>query len=105
MIVNFVCSSQVLDSYEHIKYYISIININISNKEYSILFYDGIVHSDHRDLINRYGLLKKYRLKNTLGPLKPEHVLFFSPKAFGQDYKEYIERHGLQGKTLEDFLQ
>lgn len=105
MIVNFVCSSQVLDNYEHIKYYISIININISNKEYSILFYDGIVHSDHRNLINRYGLLKKYRLKNTLGPLKPEHVLFFSPEAFGQDYKEYIERHGLQGKTLEDFLQ
>lgn len=105
MIVNFVCSSQVLDKNEHAKYYISIININLSNKEYSILFYDGIVHSDHRHLINRYGLLKKYRLKNTLGPLKPEHVLFFSPQAFGEDYEEYIRRHNLQGKTLEDFLQ
>ncbi|WP_417035155.1 hypothetical protein [Desulfovibrio piger] len=105
MIVNFVCSSKSLNNSEYINYYISIININLSNKEYSILFYDGIVRSDHRHFINRYGLLKKYRLKNILGPLKPEHILFFAPQAFGEDYEEYIRLNGLQGKTLEDFLQ
>ena len=106
MITKFVYSSKAIDDNdEYIKYYLLIVNINLSNKEYSILFYDSIAHSDHRHIINRYGLFKKYRLKNVLGPLKPEHILFFSPQAFGEDYEEYIRRHGLQGKTLEDFFQ
>ena len=33
------------------------------------------------------------------------YVLFFAPQAFGDDYEEYIRLNGLQGKTLEDFLQ
>ena len=49
---------------------------------------------------SRYSLLNK-----SYSPYKPEHILFFSPQAFGEDYEEYIERHGLQSKTLEDFLQ
>ena len=105
IITKFVCSSKAINNNEYIKYYLLIVNINLSNKEYSLLFYDSIAHSDHRHVINRYGLLKRYRLKNILGPIKPEHILFFSPQAFGEDYEEYIRRHGLQGKTLEDFLQ
>lgn len=53
-----------------------------------------------------YIFFSRYSLLNeSHPPCKPEHILFFSPQAFGEDYEEYIRRHNLQGKTLEDFLQ
>lgn len=86
--------------------YISILNLLLTNSEYTLLFYDAIRDDRKIKIINELHLFSRYSLLNeSHPPLKPEHVLFFSPEAFGEDYEEYIRRHGLQGKTLEDFLQ
>ncbi len=86
--------------------YISILNLPLTNSEYALLFYDAIRDDKKIKIINELHLFSRYSLLNeSHPPLKPEHILFFSPQAFGDDYEEYIERHGLQGKTLEDFLQ
>lgn len=86
--------------------YISILNLPLTNSEYALLFYDAIRDDKKIKIINELHLFSRYSLLNkSHPPCKPEHILFFSPQAFGEDYKEYIERHGLQGKTLEDFLQ
>lgn len=86
--------------------YISILNLPLTNSEYALLFYDAIRDDKKIKIINELHLFSRYSLLNkSHTPCKPEHILFFSPQAFGEDYKEYIERHGLQGKTLEDFLQ
>lgn len=86
--------------------YISILNTLLTNSEYALIFYDAIRDDKKIKIINELHLFSRYSLLNeSHPPCKPEHILFFSPQAFGEDYKEYIERHGLQGKTLEDFLQ
>lgn len=86
--------------------YISILSLQLNNSEYITLFYDAIKDNKKIELINKLHLFSKFFLLNkTYTPVRPEHILFFSPQAFGEDYEEYIERHGLQGKTLEDFLQ
>ena len=86
--------------------YISILNLFLTNSEYVILFYDAIRDNQKIKIINELHLFSRYSLLNgSHPPCKPEHILFFSPQAFGEDYEEYIRRHGLQGKTLEDFLQ
>lgn len=86
--------------------YISILNLLLTNSEYTLLFYDAIRDDRKIKIINELHLFSRYSLLNeSHPPLKPEHVLFFSPEAFGEDYEEYIRRHNLQGKTLEDFLQ
>ncbi|WP_279135802.1 hypothetical protein [Desulfovibrio piger] len=86
--------------------YISILNLLLTNSEYTLIFYDAIRDEKKIKIINELHLFSRYSLLNeSHPPLKPEHVLFFSPEAFGEDYEEYIRRHNLQGKTLEDFLQ
>lgn len=86
--------------------YISILNLFLTNSEYVLLFYDAIRDNQKIKIINELHLFSRYSLLNgSHPPCKPEHILFFSPQAFGEDYEEYIRRHGLQGKTLEDFLQ
>ncbi|WP_301966923.1 hypothetical protein [uncultured Desulfovibrio sp.] len=86
--------------------YISILSLLLTNSEYALLFYDAIRDDKKINIINELHLFSRYSLLNkSHPPCKPEHILFFSPQAFGEDYEEYIERHGLQGKTLEDFLQ
>lgn len=86
--------------------YISILSLQLNDSEYIALFYYAIKDNKKMELINELHLFSRYFLLNkTYVPVRPEHILFFSPQAFGEDYKEYIERHGLQGKTLEDFLQ
>lgn len=86
--------------------YISILNLPLTNSEYALIFYDAIRDEKKINIINELHLFSRYSLLNkSHPPCKPEHILFFSPQAFGEDYEEYIERHGLQGKTLEDFLQ
>lgn len=91
---------------KEIKKYISILNLYLTNSEYFIIFYDAIRDDKKIKIINELRLFYRYSLLNKSHlPYKPEHILFFSPQAFGEDYEEYIRRHGLQGKTLEDFLQ
>lgn len=86
--------------------YISILNLPLTNSEYALLFYDAIRDDKKINIINELHLFSRYSLLNeSHPPCKPEHILFFSPQAFGEDYEEYIRRHNLQGKTLEDFLQ
>ena len=98
------------DAFKNKKYdyskYISILNIYLENIEYAILFYTSILDNKKIKLANELHLFSHYALlEDRYIPVRPEHVLFFSPQAFGEDYEEYIRRHGLQGKTLEDFLQ
>lgn len=86
--------------------YISILNLLLTNSEYALLFYDAIRDDKKIKIINELHLFSRYSLLNkSHPPCKPEHILFFSPQAFGDDYEEYIRLNGLQGKTLEDFLQ
>lgn len=86
--------------------YTSILNLILTNSEYFLLFYDAIRDDKKINIINELHLFSRYSLlSKSHPPCKPEHILFFSPQAFSEDYEEYIERHGLQGKTLEDFLQ
>lgn len=86
--------------------YISLLNTLLTNSEYALLFYDAIRDDKKIKIINELHLFSRYSLLNeSHPPCKPEHILFFSPQAFGEDYEEYIRRHNLQGKTLEDFLQ
>lgn len=95
-----------LKNKDEINKYISILNLSLTNSEYALIFYDAIRDDKKIKIINELHLFSRYSLLNkSHPPCKPEHVLFFSPQAFGEDYEEYIERHGLQGKTLEDFLQ
>lgn len=98
------------DAFKNKKYdnskYISILNIYLENSEYAILFYASILDNKKIKLANELHLFSHYSLlADRYIPARPEHVLFFSPQAFGEDYEEYIRRHNLQGKTLEDFLQ
>lgn len=91
---------------KEINKYTSILNLYLTNSEYFIIFYDAIRDDKKIKIINELHLFSRYSLLNkSYSPYKPEHILFFSPQAFGEDYEEYIERHGLQSKTLEDFLQ
>lgn len=91
---------------KEIKKYTSILNLYLTNSEYFTLFYDAIRDDKKIKIINELHIFSRYSLLNkSYTPLKPEHILFFSPQAFGEDYEEYIRRHDLQGKTLEDFLQ
>ncbi|WP_303995845.1 hypothetical protein, partial [Desulfovibrio piger] len=59
-------------------------------------------HAGHP--LNKYHLLSNFSLEEDDLP-EYFYVLFFAPQAFGDDYEEYIRLNGLQGKTLEDFLQ
>lgn len=106
-IINFIYTHDAfLKNKDEINKYISILNLSLTNSEYALLFYDAIRDDKKIKIINELHLFSRYSLLNkSHPPCKPEHILFFSPQAFGEDYEEYIERHGLQGKTLEDFLQ
>ena len=106
-IVNFIYNHDAfLKNKNEINKYISILNLYLTNSEYALLFYDAIRDDKKIKIINELHLFSRYSLLNkSHPPCKPEHILFFSPQAFGEDYEEYIERHGLQGKTLKDFLQ
>lgn len=106
-VINFIYTHDAfLKNKDEINKYISILNLSLTNSEYALLFYDAIRDDKKIKIINELHLFSRYSLLNeSHPPCKPEHILFFSPQAFGEDYKEYIERHGLQGKTLEDFLQ
>ena len=106
-IINFIYTHDAFKkSKEDMLRYISIINLTLTNSEYFFIFYDAIRDSEKIKIINELHIFSRYSLLNeSYTPLKPENILFFSPQAFGEDYEEYIERHGLQGKTLEDFLQ
>lgn len=106
-VINFIYTHDAfLKNKDEINKYISILNLSLTNSEYALLFYDAIRDDKKIKIINELHLFSRYSLLNkSHPPCKPEHILFFSPQAFGEDYEEYIERHGLQGKTLEDFLQ
>lgn len=106
-VINFIYTHDAfLKNKDEINKYISILNLSLTNSEYALLFYDAIRDDKKIKIINELHLVSRYSLLNkSHPPCKPEHILFFSPQAFGEDYEEYIERHGLQGKTLEDFLQ
>lgn len=106
-IINFIYTHDAFSKNKNeISKYISILNLILTNSEYFLLFYDAIRDEKKIKIINELHLFSRYSLLNeSHPPCKPEHILFFSPQAFGEDYEEYIERHGLQGKTLEDFLQ
>lgn len=106
-IINFIYTHDAFKkSKEDMLRYISIINLTLTNSEYFFIFYDAIRDSEKIKIINELHIFSRYSLLNeSYTPLKPENILFFSPQAFGGDYEEYIERHGLQGKTLDDFLQ
>ena len=84
--------------------YINTVNNLLTNNEFLLIIIDAICSPDKIKIINKYHLLSNFSLEEDDLP-EYFYVLFFSPQAFGEDYKEYIERHGLQGKTLEDFLQ
>lgn len=106
-IVNFIYTHDAfLKNKNEINKYISILNLHLTNSEYALLFYDAIRDNQKIKIINELHLFSRYSLLNgSHPPCKPEHILFFSPQAFGDDYEEYIRLNGLQGKTLEDFLQ
>lgn len=106
-IINFIYTHDVFSKNKNeISKYISILNLILTNSEYVLLFYDAIRDDKKIKIINELHIFLRYSLLNkSYTPLKPEHILFFSPQAFGEDYEEYIRRHNLQGKTLEDFLQ
>lgn len=106
-IINFIYTHDAFSKNKNeISKYTSILNLILTNSEYFLLFYDAIRDNQKIKIINELHLFSRYSLLNgSHPPCKPEHILFFSPQAFGEDYEEYIERHGLQGKTLEDFLQ
>lgn len=105
-IIDFIYINNSFIDNKNIIKYIKILNFNLRNQEYVLFFYDAIYNNDKKNLINKLNIFAQYSLLDKqYTPVQPEHILFFSPQAFGEDYEEYIERHGLQGKTLEDFLQ
>lgn len=69
--------------------YISMLNIELTNYEYKILFYYAIVNNKI-DIVNKYGLFRQYVLSSFSPPLYLEHAGYFKASAFGKDSNKYL---------------
>lgn len=105
LIINFIISCELFKTNNNQKYiYINTVNNLLTNNEFLLIIIDAICSPDKIKIINKYHLLSNFSLEEDDLP-EYFYVLFFAPQAFGDDYEEYIRLNGLQGKTLEDFLQ
>ena len=105
LIIKFIISCELFKTYNDQKYiYINTVNNLLTNNEFLLIIIDAICSPDKIKIINKYHLLSNFSLEEDDLP-EYFYVLFFAPQAFGNDYEEYIRLNGLQGKTLEDFLQ
>lgn len=105
LIINFIISCELFKTNNGQEYiYINTVNNLLTNNEFLLIIIDAICFPDKIKIINKYHLLSNFSLEEYDLP-EYFYVLFFAPQAFGDDYEEYIRLNGLQGKTLEDFLQ
>lgn len=105
LIINFIISCELFKTNNGQEYiYINTVNNLLTNNEFLLIIIDAICFPDKIKIINKYHLLSNFSLEEDDLP-EYFYVLFFAPQAFGDDYEEYIRLNGLQGKTLEDFLQ